>query len=84
MVPIRQNLQAQPKTLNKLSEHQINQSERKSSQKQDVYYLKKEEEPNILMTHPTEFAGSTQNPKKVIETSNKPIRTKNFQKQKYV
>jgi hypothetical protein len=28
----------------------------------------------------TEFAGSTQNPKKMIGTSNQPIRTKNFPK----
>jgi hypothetical protein len=32
----RRNLQAQPKILKKLSEHQINQSERKLSQKKYV------------------------------------------------
>jgi hypothetical protein len=32
----RRNLQARPKILNKLLEHQINQSERKSSQKKYV------------------------------------------------
>jgi hypothetical protein len=30
--------------------------------------------------YPTEFAGSTQNSKKIIGTSNQPIRKKSFQK----
>jgi hypothetical protein len=36
----RRNLRAQPKILKKLSEHQINESERKFSQEKYVYYLK--------------------------------------------
>jgi hypothetical protein len=35
---------------------------------------------NSYGSYPTEFAGSTQNPKKNIETSNQPIKTKNFPK----
>jgi hypothetical protein len=31
-------------------------------------------------SYPTEFAGSTQNPKKIIETSNQAMRTKMFPK----
>jgi hypothetical protein len=34
--------------------------------------------------YPTEFAGSTQNPKKNIETSNQPMRTKTFPKKLYL
>jgi hypothetical protein len=33
---------------------------------------------------PTEFAGSTQNPKKNIGTSNQPINTKNFPKKVFL
>jgi hypothetical protein len=62
----RRNLQA-PKILKKLSEHQIDQSEQKFSEKKYGGY-------------PTEFAGTTQNPKKIIRTPNLPIRTKIFPK----
>jgi hypothetical protein len=40
-------LQAQPKILKKLSEHQIYQSGRKFFQRKCVWYLKKEKEPKI-------------------------------------
>jgi hypothetical protein len=45
----RRNLQAQPKILKKIIEHQINQSERKFSQKNYVSYLKSVKEPKIRM-----------------------------------
>jgi hypothetical protein len=41
-------------------------------------------EPKIRMSYPTEFAGSTQNPKKMIGTPNLPIRTKIFPKKIYL
>jgi hypothetical protein len=34
----------------------------------------------LVWGYPTEFAGSTQNPKKIIKTPNLPIRTKKIQK----
>jgi hypothetical protein len=43
----RRNLQAQPNMLKKLSEHQVNQSEQKFSQKNYVSYLKSVKEPKI-------------------------------------
>jgi hypothetical protein len=49
MKATRHNLQAQPKMLQKLSEHQINQSEQKISQKKYVWFLKSEKEPKIRM-----------------------------------
>jgi hypothetical protein len=45
----RRSLQAQPKILKKLSEHQIYQSGRNFFQKKYVNYLKKEKEPKICM-----------------------------------
>jgi hypothetical protein len=42
--------------------------------------LKPIEAKNLHGSYPTEFAGSTQNPKKIIGTSNQPIRTKIFPK----
>jgi hypothetical protein len=41
------NLQAQPKILKKILEHQINQSKRKILQKKYVWYLKFVHEPKI-------------------------------------
>jgi hypothetical protein len=43
----RRNLLAHSKMLKKIVEHQINQSEQKSSQKNYVYNLKSENEPKI-------------------------------------
>jgi hypothetical protein len=43
----RRNLQTRPKILEKLSEHQINQSERKCSQKNYVSYIKSVKEPKF-------------------------------------
>jgi hypothetical protein len=43
----RRNLQAQPKILKKLQEHQIYQSEQKFSQKKYVSYLNSLKEPKI-------------------------------------
>jgi hypothetical protein len=57
---IRRSVQAQPKIIKKLLEHQINQSERKFSQIKYVSYFKKGKE----------FTDSTQNPKEIIRTSN--------------
>jgi hypothetical protein len=77
----RRNLQTQPKILKKLSEHQIYQSKRKFSLKKLCFVTYKCKGANNLYEgYPTEFAGSTQNPKKMIETPNIPIRTKNFAK----
>jgi hypothetical protein len=45
----RRNFQAQPKILKKLSENQINQSERKFAQKKNFQYLKSVKEPKICM-----------------------------------
>jgi hypothetical protein len=45
----RRNLQAQPKILKKLPEHQIYQSKRKFSQKKDVEFLKSVKEAKIRM-----------------------------------
>jgi hypothetical protein len=73
----RRNLQAQPKILKKLSEHQIYQSGRKFFQKSMLSTLKVK---NSYGGYPSEFAGSTQNPKKIIETPNIPIKTKVFLK----
>jgi hypothetical protein len=52
----RRNLRAQPKILKKLSEHQINESERKFSQEKYVYYLKSVQEPNSYWGYQAEFA----------------------------
>jgi hypothetical protein len=49
MGSIRQSLQAQPKNIKKLSEHQIYQSGRKFFQKNYVSYLKSVKEPKICM-----------------------------------
>jgi hypothetical protein len=64
MAATRRSLQAQPKILKKLSEHQIYQSGRTFLQKEYVYNLKKEKEAL----------------EKNIETSNQPIRTNIFPK----
>jgi hypothetical protein len=61
-------LQAQLKNIKKLSKHQIYQSGRNFFQK----------------NYPKEFAGSTKNPKRNIETPNLPIRTKIFQKKVFL
>jgi hypothetical protein len=51
--------------------------------KKYVKYLKSVKEPKIRMSYPTEFAGSTQNPKKIIGTPNIPINTKIFLKKQF-
>jgi ribosomal protein S17E len=55
--------------------HQINQSERTFLVPQKCKGAK-----NSYGGYPTEFAGSTQNFKNIIETSNQPIKTKIFSK----
>jgi hypothetical protein len=45
----RRKLQARPKIFKKMSEHQINQTDRQFSQKQYVLYLKSVKEPKIRM-----------------------------------
>jgi hypothetical protein len=76
-----QNLQARPKILKKILKHHINQSERTFSQKKIYLVLQKcKGAKNSNGGYPTEFAGSTQNPKKIIETPNLPIKTKIFLK----
>jgi hypothetical protein len=49
MGAIRRSLQAQPKILKKLSEHQIYESERNFFQKKYAEYLKNEKEPKICI-----------------------------------
>jgi hypothetical protein len=73
----RQNLQARPKILKKNLKHHINQSERTLSQKK-IYLVpqKCKGAENLYGGYPTEFAGSTQNPKKIKETANLPIKIK--------
>jgi hypothetical protein len=62
----------------KWSEHQIYQSKRKFSKKSMSSVKECIGAKNSYGGYPTEFAGSTQNPKKMIGTSNQPIRTKIF------
>jgi hypothetical protein len=76
----RQNLLAQPKILKKSSKHQIYQSERRFSQKYCLVPQKCKGAKNSYGGYATEFAGSTQIPKKIIRTQNLPIRTKIFPK----
>jgi hypothetical protein len=80
----RQNLRARPKILKKILEHQINQSKRKFSQRKVCLVPQMcTGAKNSYGGYPMEFAGSTQNLKKNIGTSNQPIKTKMFAK-KYV
>jgi hypothetical protein len=72
-------LQAQPKILKKLSEPHINQSERTFSQKKIYLVPQKGKGAKISYGgYLTEFAGSTQNPKKIIGTPNLPILKKKY------
>jgi hypothetical protein len=73
----RRNLQAQPKNLKKCSEHRIYQSEQKFSQKKVCLVPQKcKGAKNSYGGYPTEFAGSTQNPKKMTGRPNLPIKKK--------
>jgi hypothetical protein len=74
MGSIRQNLQAQPKTPNQTIEI------KKISNKSMFSTLIKKRRQKFKWGYPTEFAGSTQNPKKIIGTPNLPIKTKKFSK----
>jgi hypothetical protein len=70
----RGNLRARPKILKKISEHQINQSKRKFSQKKVCVVPQMcTRAKNSYEGYPTEFAGSTQNPRKYrnIKSTNK-------------
>jgi hypothetical protein len=79
------NLQARPKILKKNWNIKTTNQNRAFSQKkvclvpQMCTWAK-----NSYGGYPTEFAGSTQNPKKNIETSKQPIKTEHFPKKKYV
>jgi hypothetical protein len=65
----------------KSSENQTNQSKRKKIQKKVCLVpWKCKVAKNLYGGYPTEFAGSTQNPKKKIGTPNIPIKTKTFPK----
>jgi hypothetical protein len=64
-----------------LLEHQIYQSKQKISKKNCVSYLKSERGQKYART---EFAGLTQNPKKIMRTSNQPIRKKLFPKKVFL
>jgi hypothetical protein len=80
MGSIRRNLQAQPKIIKKLSKYKINQSKQKKFKKKVFLVPQKGKgAKNLYESYPTEFTGSTQNPKKNIRT-NQLIRTKIFQK----
>jgi hypothetical protein len=64
MGSIQRSLEAQPKTIKKLSKHQINQLIKKKSRIKVCLVLKKwKEAKNSYEGYPTEFAGSTQNRK---------------------
>jgi hypothetical protein len=77
----RRNLQAQPKNLKKSSKHQIFQLKQRFSQKRlCLIPYKCKGAKNSNGGYPTEFAGSTQNPEKVIGTPNIPIKTNIFPK----
>jgi hypothetical protein len=65
----------------KSSKHQINQSERKCSQKNYVSYLKSVNEPKIRIgVTRRNWPAQPKMFKKIVETSNQPIKTKNFPK----
>jgi translation initiation factor RLI1 len=64
----RQSLQAQPKILKKSSKHQINQSERKFSQKNCVSYLKSVKEQKIRIGATRQ---NLQAPSKILKKSSK-------------
>jgi hypothetical protein len=70
-------LQAEPKILKKIIETPNLPIKTKNFSKNCVSYPKKwKGAKNLYGGYPTEFAGTTQNPKKNIGTSNQPIRTK--------
>jgi hypothetical protein len=72
-------LQAESKILKKILEHQIYQSKLKISKK-TVFRIRTLKVESGQKYDRTEFAGPTQNPKKIIRTSNQPIRTTIFPK----
>jgi hypothetical protein len=72
-------LKAESKILKKLLEHQIYQSKQKKSKKKTVLRTLKVERGQKYAW--TEFADPTQNPKKIIRTSNQQVRTKFFPKE---
>jgi ABC-type oligopeptide transport system ATPase subunit len=76
----RRNLQAQPKILKKLSDHQIYQTKKKIFLKKNyVSYLESVKEPkNSYGNYPMEFAGSTKNPKKMISSVDRAFRVQFF------
>jgi hypothetical protein len=77
----RRNLQAQPKILKKLSEHQIYQSKPNFFLKNNVSYLKSEKEPKIrLGTTRRNLQALPKIQKKIIGTPNLPIKTTIFTK----
>jgi hypothetical protein len=79
----RQNLQARPKILKKLSEHQIN-----TKKFPKIVYLvtyKRKGAKNLCGSYPTKYAGSTQNPKKNYRNIKPTVQNENFlKKKKYV
>jgi hypothetical protein len=78
-------LQAQPKNIKIVVETPNQPIEIKKSQIKVYLVLQKwKEGENSYGGYPTEFAGSTQNPKKIIRTPNLPIRTKNSPKKTMV
>jgi hypothetical protein len=81
MGSIRQSLQAQPKNIKKLSKHQINQSNKKKTQIKECIVLQGK---NSYGGYPTEFAGSTQNPKIIIRTCSMLSNFKMKRSQKFV
>jgi hypothetical protein len=70
-------LQAQPKILKKLQKHQINQSERKLSQKKYVYYHKNVNKlENRIGATRRNLQAQPKILKKIMRISNQPFRTK--------
>jgi hypothetical protein len=81
----RRNLKARPKILEKISEHQINQSARKFSQKKVCLVPQKGRgAKNSYGGYRTEFVGSTKNFKKIIRISNQLISTDIFSKKVFL
>jgi hypothetical protein len=68
----------QLKILKNLSEHQINQSEQKKSKIVCLVPYKRKGAKSSYGGYLIEFAGSTQNVTKIIETPNLPIKSKRY------
>jgi hypothetical protein len=80
MGSIRQGLQTQPKNIKSYQNTKSTNRNKKISNKSMFSTSKVKRRQKIVWGYRTEFAGSTQNPKKIIRTANLPIKTKVFLK----